>query len=112
MFANARIRMMLAAAAAMQSLKFALPIRTAGFDVDKWRPSRMPRTKPGSPKRHLNYISRVRGANRTTRFKPNGAQECARRVRQIQSGMLTESNGLLVPGSVYLGRSHWGPRPE
>jgi hypothetical protein len=113
MFANTRIRIMLAAVAAAQSLRAALPIRREGFETSKrWRHTLVPRTKPGSPKRHVNYLSRVRGSHVTTRFKPNGAQECARRVRQTQSGMLTESNGLLLPGYVYLGRSKWGPIPE
>lgn len=29
------------------------------------------------------------------RYTPNGERECARRVRQIQAGILTESNGLV-----------------
>lgn len=50
----------------------------------------------------VNLIrSRVRRVqirrHRTTRFRPNGAQECARRVRQIGSYQLTGSNGLIVP---------------
>jgi hypothetical protein len=39
---------------------------------------------------------RVRGSSS---FKPNGAQECARRMRQIAAGYLTGSNGLLLVGA-------------
>lgn len=41
------------------------------------------------------------GGNRTFHHKregywnPNGPRECARRVRQIAKGMLTEANGLI-----------------
>lgn len=34
---------------------------------------------------------------RSRRFQPNGLRECARRVRQIAKGQLTESNGLARP---------------
>ena len=36
---------------------------------------------------------RLRSAGR--RYRPNGIQECARRVRQIERGQLTISNGLV-----------------
>lgn len=48
------------------------------------------------------WAARIVGRRQIVRSKmhwgPNGAQECARRVRQIERGQLTRSNGLLVPG--------------
>lgn len=43
---------------------------------------------------HIPRRARIR--HRTPRFRPNGAQEMARRVRQIVRYTLTGSNGLLL----------------
>jgi hypothetical protein len=51
-----------------------------------------PRAERQKPRRR-----RVRGSSS---FKPNGIQECARRVRQIAAGTLTVSNGLVLPARV------------
>ena len=37
--------------------------------------------------------SRIR---RSKRYSPNGQRECARRMRQIEAGQLTRSNGLVA----------------
>lgn len=53
-----------------------------------------PRSKRNKPRKH-------RSSGRS--YRPNGAQECARRMRQIAAGTLRISNGLVCPGVRYLG---------
>ncbi|HJT63116.1 MAG TPA: hypothetical protein VJ797_15710 [Burkholderiales bacterium] len=51
---------------------------------------RMARARRAENRRRV----RERGKTGVT-YKPNGERECARRVRQIAKGQLTESNGLV-----------------
>lgn len=56
-----------------------------------------PRVSPPSRPRAQRNVPRKR--RRSKSWKPNGIQECARRVRQIERGQLTASNGLVCYGA-------------
>jgi hypothetical protein len=69
---------------ATREIHMGAPVMPHAPDLPK-APTR-PRAERQKPRRR-----RVRGSSS---FKPNGAQECARRVRQIAAGTLTVANGL------------------
>lgn len=92
MLGNVRLRV-----AALMSMAAALAGNSVSA-VGSWKP-----TPPARAPKRLVPKAKMHRTGWGRKPPINGAQECARRVRQIQAGMLTMSNGLVVPGKRYLG---------
>lgn len=88
MFTRARARMALIVQAAAAALGLGVsrgPVMpTATAEPPKASPPSRPRAQRNAPRKRRHSSS----------WKPNGIQECARRVRQIHRGQLQASNGL------------------